>query len=502
MHIAEPLTVLKSELMQTIVPKLVGLLDSARQEGTPAHKVEEDLWDLLLKAGHQSMGAFFASHGTGDLGPTLTLPNGEEVQRLEKLHKRDYLSIFGKFELQRVAYGTREGQAIAFVPLDNRLQLPESNFSFLLQDWDQELAVEQAFSKVNQTIERILRLHQHVDSLEGMNRQMAEDTAAFRDSLPAPPPTEEGKIFVTTADCKGVVIRGQGTPTVCGGERPGGVRANQKRMAAVGAVYTIDPYVRTVDEVVAALFRDPNYTPPPRPDPCHKHVWAILPQGPAKANSSIDLVYDWLLGQSVLRNPKSRRPTVHLCDGQEALWQARAHYLPDENAVDILDLLHVTPRLWQAAKLFFGERSPLVVPFVRQRVTQVLQGKVETVVRGLRRLAKEQKLSAAKKKSLFRICRYLNKNRHRMRYNEYLAKGYPIASGVIEGACRHLVKDRLERAGMHWTIPGAQAMLNLRSVHLSGQWTAFQQFRIKRTTERLYPHRELVAGQAFFTMAA
>jgi hypothetical protein len=175
--------------------------------------------------------------------------------------------------------------------------------------------------------------------------------------------------------------------------------------------------------------------------------------------------------------------------------------LPDDNVVNILDLLHVTPRLWQAAKLLHGERSPLVVPFVRQRVTQVLQGKVETVVRGLRRLAVQHKLTAAKKKSMARICRYLHKNRRRMRYDEYLAQGYPIASGVIEGACRHLVKDRMERAGMHWTIEGAQAMLNVRSVYVSGQWAAFQQFRIERATDRLYPHRQLVAGEAYFNLA-
>ena len=193
---------------------------------------------------------------------------------------------------------------------------------------------------------------------------------------------------------------------------------------------------------------------------------------------------------------------VHISDGQDALWQARDEYLPDDNAVNILDLLHVTPRLWQAAKLFHGERSPLVVPFVRQRVTQVLQGKVETVVRGLRRLAVEQQLNSAKKKSLARICCYLHKNRDRMRYDEYLAQGYPLASGVIEGACRHLVKDRMERAGMHWTLAGAQAMLDVRSVYLSGQWTAFQHYRIERATERLYPHRQLVAGEASFTMAA
>jgi hypothetical protein len=109
----------------------------------------------------------------------------------------------------------------------------------------------------------------------------------------------------------------------------------------------------------------------------------------------------------------------------------------------------VTPRLWQAAKLFHGECSPLVVPFVRQCVTQVLQGKVETVVRALRRLAAEHKLNSAKKKSLATICRYLYKNRHRMHYDEYLAKGYPIASGVIEGTCRHLVKGSCQFFAQH-----------------------------------------------------
>ena len=472
------------------------------REGTPVHRVEEDIWDVLLRAGREGMKAFFKGHGTGDLGSTLTLPNGVEVNRLETLHTRNYVSIFGKFELERTAYGTREGQAIAFVPLDNRLQLPESDFSYLLQDWDQELAVEQPFAKVNQTIERMLRLQQHTDSLEGMNRQMAQDTAGFRESLPAPPAAEEGQFIVVTADCKGVVIRGQGTPTVCGGERPGGKRANQKRMAAVGSVYSVDPYVRTPEEVVAALFRDPNYTPPPRPQPCHKHVWAKLAPDRGQGNRSIDLVYDWMLLEYAERNPNGQRETVYLCDGQQALWDARAEYFPDKNAVEILDLMHVTPRLWQAGKLFHGERSPLLVPFVRERLTQVLHGKVETVVRGLKRLAAQQKMKAAKKKVLTRLCRYLSKNRHRMCYHEYLAKGYPICSGIIEGACRHLVKDRMERAGMHWTIDGAQAMLDVRSVSICGQWKTFQQYRIERAAQRLYPHRQLVAGEAFFAAAS
>jgi hypothetical protein len=501
MNITDSLGVLKMELIQKLVPQIVDRLATALAEGQPVHEVENGLWDLALQVGRRGLGVFLDCHGTGDVGPTVTLPDGREVQRLEELHARRYVSIFGPFTLERTVYGSREGQALEFVPLDQRLQLPESVFSYVLQDWDQALAMEQPFSQVNQTIERILKLKQSVDSLEGVNRQQAQDVAEFRDLQGSPPAAEEGQIVVVTADCKGVVIRGQGTPTVCGGERPAGQRANQKRMAAVAAVYTVDPNVRTADDVVAALFRDPHYEPAPRPKPCHKRVWASLPHEGPKPRSSIAVVFDWVWWEFAQRNPKLARPTVCLCDGQEALWQACADSVLDEYRIDILDLLHVTPRLWAAAKLLYGEKSKEVLPFVRQSVTQVLEGKVETVIRTVRRRAQERGLASAKKKTLARICSYLNKNRHRMRYDEYLRKGYPIASGVIEGACRHLIKDRMERAGMHWTLTGAQAMLDLRSVWIGGSWEAFQQQRIERETERLYPHRNLVAGETFFAQA-
>jgi hypothetical protein len=505
MSIPQPLALLKTELAQQLVPQLLEQLTAALDQAQPLHEVEQGLWDLLLQTGRRALAAFLDAHGTGDQGPTLTLPDGRAVQRLVQLHTRRYVSIFGEFQLERTVYGSREGQALEFVPLDNRLQLPESPFSYVLQDWDQALVMEQAYSQVNQTIARMLKLTQSVDSLEGMNRQMAQDIGDFRDLQGSPPAAEEGQIVVVTADCKGIVIRGQGTPTVCGGERPTGQRANQKRMATVGAVYTVDPYVRTPAEVVAALFRDPDYEAGPRPEPCHKRVWASLPQEDEEddpAQSSMAIVFDWLWWEFAQRNPHLQRSTVCLCDGQEALWQACAGSIADANRVDILDLLHVTPRLWQAGKLLFGEKGKEVLPFVRQRVTQVLEGKVETVIRSLRRLAVERGLKGAKKRALANICRYLQKNRQRMRYDEYLRAGYPIASGVIEGACRHLIKDRMERSGMHWRLEGAQAMLDVRSVWISGSWEAFQQQRIEQATERLDPYRDLVAGEAFFAVAA
>jgi hypothetical protein len=502
MNITDSLGVLKTELTQKLVPQILDLLTAALTDSRPVHEVENGLWDLALQVGRRALGVFFDSHGTGDLGPSVTLPDGREVERLEELHTRRYVSIFGPFTLPRTVYGSREGQALEFVPLDQRLQLPASVFSYVLQDWDQSLAMEQPFGQVSQTIERILKLKQSVDSLEGVNRQQAQDVGRFQVLQGSPPAAEEGSIVVVTADCKGIVIRGQGTPTVCGGERPAGQRANQKRMAALAAVYTVAPYMRTADDVVAALFRDPDYEPGPRPEPCHKRVWASLPHEGSQPRSSIAVVFDWVWWEFAQRNPQLKRPTVCLCDGQEALWQACADGVLDEDRVEILDLLHVTPRLWAAAKLLYGEKSKEVLPFVRQRVTQVLEGKVETVLRTVRRLARERGLPKAKKKALGRICSYLHKNRQRLRYDEYLRQGYPIASGVIEGACRHLIKDRMERAGMHWTLGGAQAMLDLRSVWIGGYWEAFQQQRIERETERLYPHRKLVASETFFALAA
>jgi hypothetical protein len=476
-------------------------VQQAVQQGTAVHEVELGLWKQLLGLGRQLFTGFLTQVGSGDLGPTLTLPNGDTVRRLPDLHERPYVSIFGKFQLARTVYGSREGQAIAFVPLDNRLQLPAQAFSYLLQDWDQALGVEQAFGQVNVTIARMLDLEQSVDSLETMNRHMAEDVTCFREQQPPPPPQTEGEIFVATADGKGIVMRGAGTPGVCGGHRGKGQKANQKRMAIVGSVYSVPRYLRTPAEVTAALFRDPDVVPSKRPPPQNKRVCASLPQDGAEALAAVDIVYPWLHEELQQRNPNGQRTTVYLHDGQEALWEARRRHLPDEGAVDILELLHVTPRLWEAAHVFHGEKSAEVVPFVRARVQQVLEGKVESVVRSLRRLGAQRHLKGSKKKTLATVCRYLWNNRERMHYDEYLRQGYPIASGVIEGACRHVVKDRMERAGMPWTLAGAQAMLHLRSTYINGDWQAYQAYRIAKEKQHLYPHHELVAGEAFFELA-
>ena len=141
----------------------------------------------------------------------------------------------------------------------------------------------------------------------------------------------------------------------------------------------------------------------------------------------------------------------------------------------------------QAAHLFHPKASAEASAFVKVQLQCMLDGHIATVIRTLRQQADRHKLKGKRLEELERICGYFTNNIHRMAYDQYLQLGFPIASGVIEGACRCVVKDRMERSGMRWVLDGAQAMLALRSIHLSDLWEEFMSFRIQRECRRLYP---------------
>jgi len=492
--------VLKAENGEDLLPlfrELTERVCQAAHAGEPVHAVEKSIWQEILRIGRKALSQFFALVGSGDMGEAITLPGGQSCQRLEELHERRYVSIFGEFALQRTVYGSREGQKIEFVPVDNRLQLPESVFSYVLQDWDQSFCVEQAFGPSAQAITRILGLRQSVDSLERINEDMAGNVIDFWEERPLPKAAEEGEVLVASADGKGIVMRRE-EPAPLPAHRGKGEKASHKRMATVGAVYTVDRYVRTPEQMIATLFRDGPRPTECRPQPQHKHVWASLScDDDEEAISSVDIVYPWLADQVDKRNPEAGKEMVHLGDGQPCLWEARREYLPLENATDILDIVHVASYVWQAAHVFYREGSDEAETFARQRLLRMLHGQSDRVVRGLREMGTKRGLAGTKKKALNKVCGYLESNRERMHYDVYLSKGYPIASGVIEGACRHLVKDRMERAGMHWTPRGAQAMLQVRSMYVNGEWETYQNFRRECETKRLYPFQELVEGERF-----
>jgi hypothetical protein len=174
-------------------------------------------------------------------------------------------------------------------------------------------------------------------------------------------------------------------------------------------------------------------------------------------------------------------------DGQPTLWEHLDSVLQDTPRVEILDLLHANGYLWQAVHLFHTPGTEKALALMKLCLLALLKGMAQTLMLWLVDLAEPCGLSADQRQQLAKISDYFHRHRHRLHYDQYLAAGYPIASGVIEGACRHVVKDRMERAGMHWTLPGAQAMLRLRCIALNGQWEDFMQYYIAQETARLYP---------------
>lgn len=477
-------------------------LDQLRQDietfaasGTAVHEVERHLFRKLMQVGYALLVYFFRLQGSGDQGPQVERADGRTLKRLEGLRERCYRSIFGDFALKRWVYGTREKQAQAYVPLDARLQLPGSAYSYLVQDWAQKLAVEFSYEQVSEVLMNLLGVRFGVSALERMNQEMAETAAGYWQEAPTPS-REEGDFIVISGDGKGVPMRQPSTsPPIVAHDGHRGPAKDRKKIAIVGAGYDAKAEVRTPEAVVKSLFRGPweraaamGQDRPQHVPPIAKRVRASLTHTAANGQevNARDEIFPWLGEQVRQRDPRGHKPVVVVMDGQTCFWSDAQAALGERRRVEVLDLLHVNEKLWEVVRIF---EDPSRHRFVMESyVSLVLDGRSLELAALFRHRALQQALGPAERKTVAAVCGYFEANRERMRYDQYLAAGYPIASGVIEGACRHVVKDRLERTGMHWTVNGAQAMLNLRSIAINGQWDEFTAFRIQRECQRLYPH--------------
>jgi hypothetical protein len=176
------------------------------------------------------------------------------------------------------------------------------------------------------------------------------------------------------------------------------------------------------------------------------------------------------------------RPVIFVSDGERALWEKQREYFPW--AIGVLDIFHVLEHLWRAAHCLHQEGSAAAESYVAERFRLLLEGQVKNVIAGLRTPARHH--AGAKRRTLRQVANYFANNQEHMKYDVYLAQGYPIGSGVAEGACRHVVKDRMEQSGMRWTVAGAQAMLHTRAIYLNGDWQNFNDYRIAREQNELY----------------
>jgi hypothetical protein len=432
------------------------------------------------------------------------------LYRSDTLLTRPLRTIFGEHAFEAYVYAQGSKRKIELRPIDARLNLPEGKASYLLQEFSQLFCVEKAFGVGARQFETVFGQKLSVDVLEDINRDMGQQAERFLDNLPKPPANKEGKLFVVTADGKGVPLvkeDAQQVPAFDEKERPG-----NRRMATLGCVYTVDRHVRSAEQIVAALFRDTADSPPQekRPVPNGKHYRGYFAEPPEPGEPAVPSAYrtwSWL-AEEVTTRWQTGQPLIRLMDGQKVLWEAAdaclADFIEDMRRAgkplvveDILDIVHVSSYVWKAAKAFHSHREHQEA-FAQDRLLRILEGDVRGVITGMRRMASQRNLTGQKYKDVMTACNYFENNAHRMRYDEYLKAGYPIASGVIEGACRHIIKDRMEQGGMRWTLQGAEAMLNVRSVCASSAWEDFGTWRQAEQASRVHPHRALVKNYKGF----
>src|SRR5262249_51982615 len=211
---------------------VVEQMHHAAQQQQPIHQADQPLFRTLLVIGHWLLQAFLDLAGTGDVGPTLTIAGeapgdqGQELPRLEPLHKRPYLSIFGALDIERTCYGHDRVQA---APLDAQLHLPHRQYSYLLQQWLGSFVVDDAHAEAVRKLGTILGLEIAVKASEDLNREQASDVVVFQDRLAVPEAAAEGPLLVVTADCKGVPLVRKALPPKEATETPLPAGAHARR---------------------------------------------------------------------------------------------------------------------------------------------------------------------------------------------------------------------------------------------------------------------------------
>jgi hypothetical protein len=455
---------------------LLEFVTSDQAKEATADRIERSLFKLLLALGAKLLSLFFVMRSENCSREPIQDLDG---QRLSYQHdtKRTYFSIFGKVPLVR-PYFYKKGVG-GQNPLDAELGLGEDSYSDLMREITEYLGVYNVFHKSGDILWRLLGLNLSTRVIEDNIAEDAVDVEAYYAQKPAPAPQEEAEILVVQADGKGVPIIYE-DPAPSQPVRLGkGQKRGRKKEAIVTTVYTIAPQPRTPQQVVDSFFHRSQPKPKEkvaRPKPQNKHIWATV--------DGKDAALDRLRPQVTAREGAHIQHRVALCDGCEAL-QTR---LKDrfEAFTLILDFIHADEYLWAVANSLLGENHPQRLDWMAAHTLQILSGQTAQVIAEFRQMVQAGQYSAGQQTQLTKTANYFERNLPYMDYPTYLKHGWPIASGVIEGACRHFVKDRCELSGMRWERTGVENLLRLRAVAENDDWDDYHHFRKRQRHLRLY----------------
>jgi hypothetical protein len=416
--------------------------------------------------------------------------DGISRSRLETGHGRLLATLFGTVQVRRCAW-RRPGAGNVY-PADAALSLPAPRHSHTLARLAVLEAVRGSFETAHAAITSRCGPVIGKRQIEQAVVNAAGDIAAFY-AARIPMPATASTLLVISADAKGIVMRpgalrpataraaarqGKMRTRLVAGEKP-----NRKRMATLACVYDAEPAPRRPHDVIAPPGgRHGHRTLRPRPKARAKWLAGSVEHDPAEV---IAAAFD----QAEARDPARQRTWVILVDGAEhQLGLIRAEAARRGITIHILiDLIHVLEYIWKAAWSLHTAGDPAAEDWVAVKALAVLAGDSARVAAGITAEAGAAGLTAGQRNGADTCVRYLTSKQEYLRYDQALAAGWPIATGVIEGACRHLIGDRLDITGARWGLAGAEAILTLRAVISNGDFEEYWRFHLAREHQRRYP---------------
>ena len=425
-------------------------------------------------------------------------PEGSEV----RARGRQLETEHGRMAVRR--HGLKlAGEKRARFPMDQHLSLPTELYALSLREEIAGAAVEASFERSVARIDHATAGHVPKRQAEQEIIRAAADFETFYKTRtpPANDALSAQALQVQSCDGKGVTMRPEAlrdatrkaaeaakVDTIRGdpmAERK--MRRSDKRMAVVTAVWEQEPHVRTAQDVLDRLRRDPEgRRRRPRskkaPRPQNKRVAASVTKSHAEGVAE-------MFDEAQRRNPDGERRNVVLVDGDEKqIACVAAEAQKREMSITlVLDLIHVIHYLWTIALLLCDGVHKAADVWVGHILVQLLTRHPLDVVATIRQTATNRRLTRADRQALDAALEYLRKNSIYIHYAAFLADGLPIATGVIEGACRYLVQDRLGITGARWGLVVAEAVLKMRAIRTSGDWGDYWRFHLEKEHARNYP---------------
>jgi hypothetical protein len=422
------------------------------------------------------------------------LPSVEGADEIGRTHRRGgetrpIGTLFGEVKATRIRYESKQKSAASLCPLDGELNLPAQKYSHQVAKRLAHSATMGSFESTIETLEQTSGISVPKRQVEQLVQNAAADFVSFYSQRPVDRIREtwtDSTITVLTTDAKGIHVYPEDlreeTRKKLKKELGEGLYF-RKRMAQVASVYHVAPYQRTAASIVHGLMGSSVRVAgpkPKRPKPKDKRVWASIVD-------NCEEVIDTMFDEALRRDPQQRTTWVAVVDGAEHQLEmlrdaARARGI---KIVIICDIIHVMGYLWDAAKALVGDPRRQR-QWVDKRLRRLLRGEVSQVAAGIRRAKtmRRRRLKKAQRDLLDTCADYLLNHKHHLRYDRYLAAGFPIASGVIEGTVRHLVNDRMAITGAHWRLRSAEAVLRLRALRCSGDFDAYWAFHERCELQR------------------